>query len=200
VRVRIFIDFWNFQLHWNDRLDPQRCDWRALPPALMAQAGLLLQPMGVSDPLTLEETLLYASVDQVTEGPLKAWLMNTIDRMPSYRVTVRERRAQPKTIHCRHCGAEFDHCPQCGQRYTPKTEKGVDAAIVTDLLSLAFRGSYDLAILVTGDADFIPAVKYLQSTGSRVINAGWGGHGHDLKRACWASFDLDAVAPGICRP
>jgi len=33
VRTRIFIDFWNFQLHWNDRLDPQRCDWRALPPA-----------------------------------------------------------------------------------------------------------------------------------------------------------------------
>jgi uncharacterized LabA/DUF88 family protein len=58
----------------------------------------------------------------------------------------------------------------------------VDAAIVTDLLLLAFRGSYDRAILATGDADFIPAVKYLQSTGSRVINAGWGGHGHDLKR------------------
>ncbi|HEY5988485.1 MAG TPA: NYN domain-containing protein, partial [Streptosporangiaceae bacterium] len=199
MRVRVFIDFWNFQLNWNDRMDPQKCDWRALPRAIVAQAALLLQPMGVAEPLVLEETLLYASVDPTTETALKEWLTNTIDRMPSYRVKIRERQPQPKTIHCRACGSEFNQCTKCGTRYAPRPEKGVDAAIVTDLLSLACQRSYDLAILVSSDADFIPAVEYLQSAGLKVINAGWSKRGHDLKRASWASFDLERVAVNVTR-
>jgi uncharacterized LabA/DUF88 family protein len=199
MRVRVFIDFWNFQLNWNDRMNQQKCDWRALPRAIVTQAALLLQPMGVADPLVLEETLLYASVDPTTETALKDWLTNTIDRMPSYRVKIRERKPQPKTIHCRDCGAEFSQCAKCNARYAPRPEKGVDTAIVTDLLSLAFQRSYDLAILVSSDADFIPAVEYLQSVGLKVINAGWSNRGHDLKRACWASFDLERVAVNIIR-
>jgi hypothetical protein len=199
MRVRVFIDFWNFQLNWNDHMDPQKCDWRALPRAIVAQAALLLQPMGVVDPLILEETLLYASVDPTTETALKGWLTNTIDRMPSYRVRLRERKPQPKTIRCRECGAEFSECAKCNARYTPRPEKGVDTAIVTDLLSLAFQQSYDLAILVSSDADFIPAVEYLQSVGNKVINAGWSNRGHDLKRASWASFDLERIAASLVR-
>ncbi len=125
-------------------MDPQKCDWRALPRAIVAQAALLLQPMGVADPLILEETLLYASVDPTRETALKDWLTNTIDRMPSYRVRIRERQPQPKTIR-------------------------------------------------------IPAVEYLQNVGLKVINAGWSKRGHDLKRACWASFDLERVAVNIVR-
>ena len=199
MRVRVFIDFWNFQLGWNDRMDPQKCDWRALPRAIVSQAALLLQPMGVAEPLVLEETLLYASVDPTTETPLKDWLNNTIDRMPSYRVKIRERKPQPKTIRCRECTAEFDRCTKCNARYAPRPEKGVDAAIVTDLLSLAFQQSYDLAILVSSDADFIPGVDYLQSVGLKVINAGSSKRGHDLRRACRASFDLEQVAANVTR-
>jgi uncharacterized LabA/DUF88 family protein len=199
VRVRVFIDFWNFQLNWKTRMDPQSCDWRVLPSTLIAEAGALLQPTGVTEALTLEETVVYASVDPVDEAKLRGWLTNTIERMPSYRVRIRERRPQPKTIHCRTCGSSFDRCATCDAKYMPRPEKGVDAAIVTDLLSLAFQKSYDLAVLVTGDADFIPAVDYLQSTGLRVVNAAWAGHGYDLKRACWGSFDLDTIAQRLCR-
>jgi uncharacterized LabA/DUF88 family protein len=178
---------------------PRRCDWRALPKAMAAEAALLLHPMGVGGPLVLEETLLYASVDPTTETTLKNWLNNTIDRMPGYRVKIRERRPQPKTIHCRACGTAFDHCPNCNTPYAPRAEKGVDAAIVTDLLSLAFQRSYDLAILVSTDADFVPGVEYLQSVGLKVINAGWSNRGHHLERACWASFDLEKVALNATR-
>ena len=173
----------NFQLGWNDRMDPQKCDWRALPRAIVSQAALLLQPTGVAEPLVLEETLLYASVDPTTETPLKDWLSNTIDRMPSYRVKIRERKPQPKTIRCRECTAEFDRCTKCNARYAPRPEKGVDAAIVTDLLSLAFQQSYDLAILV-------PAMR-TSSPGSITSRRRWTeGHqcgwffqrGHDPRR------------------
>jgi uncharacterized LabA/DUF88 family protein len=195
----VFIDFWNFQLNWNERVRPHHCDWRKLPTALVSEAADIVLQMGDVEKLTLEETIVYASVDPVTEKPLKHWLANTVDRMPSYKVKVRERRPRPKTIHCRHCHAEFDRCSTCGERYMPRTEKGVDTAIVTDLLSFAFQESYDLDVIVSGDADFIPAIEYLQSRGLRIVNAGWSGHGHDLKRACWAAFDVDAIAATICR-
>lgn len=199
MRVRVFIDFWNFQLNWNDRMDPQRCDWRALPYELVNQAAQLVRSTGQTDALILEETLLYASVDPKAEVKLRTWLENTISRMPSYRVTIRERRQQRKNIHCRHCDTSFHTCVSCGQPYTPRPEKGVDAAIVTDMLSLGFQKSYDLAVLVSGDADFIPAVEYLQGMGVRVINGGWAGHGHELKATCWASFDLGDLAHKVCR-
>ena len=96
--------------------------------------------MGVTERLTLEETLLYASVDPIDEVPLRTWLANTVDRMPSYRVKIRERRPQTKTIHCLHCrqcGSQFDRCSKCDSRYMPGPEKGVDAAIVADLDTIA---------------------------------------------------------------
>jgi uncharacterized LabA/DUF88 family protein len=75
----------------------------------------------------------------------------------------------------------------------------VDAAIVTDLLKFAFQRSYELGVLVTGDADFVPAVEYLQGQGVHVVNAGWAGVGHQLKSACWASFDLDGIVATVTR-
>lgn len=201
MRVRLFVDFWNFQLAWNDHMAPKRCDWRALPPALLAEAQALVAPMGVTAPLTIEETHVYASVDPASERNLQNWLLSTLDRMPSFSVKIRERRSRSKTIHCRSCAAEYTQCASCGAPYMPRTEKGVDAAIVTDLLSLAHQRAYDLAVLVSADADFVPAVEHLQSTGvARVLNAGWDGQGHQLKRACWASFDLNRIAASLCRP
>jgi len=114
-------------------------------------------------------------------------------------VTVRERRPQVRVIHCRACGYDAEKCPSCSERYVAKPEKGVDAAIVTDLLSLAWQEAFDVAILMSSDADFIPAVERVQEKGLKVINAAWRGKGHELKSACWASFDLDAVVATICR-
>ena len=48
-------------------------------------------------------------------------------------------------------------------------------------------------MLVSSDTDYLPAVEWLQSRGFKVINATWANHGHELARACWASFELDAI-------
>jgi hypothetical protein len=38
-RVRLFVDFWNFQLQWNDHLAPtKQCDWPQLPARFVAEA------------------------------------------------------------------------------------------------------------------------------------------------------------------
>ncbi len=47
-------------------------------------------------------------------------------------------------------------------------EKNIDAALVTDFLSLAYSSAYDYAILVSGDADFISAIDEVKRLGKIV--------------------------------
>ena len=54
----------------------------------------------------------------------------------------------------------FDH--QLGR------EKAVDVKLATDLIML--RDVYDLAIIVSGDQDYVPAVEVVKDSGKRVVN------------------------------
>lgn len=47
-------------------------------------------------------------------------------------------------------------------------EKGVDVALVTEMLSRAWDNAYDIAILVSGDGDSVGAVKELIHRGKEV--------------------------------
>jgi uncharacterized LabA/DUF88 family protein len=156
---------------------------------------------GSTDTLVLHETRVYASYDPASpkDTKLRGWLDSFLDRLPSFRVFVRERRSHVRSIHCAACGREFPSCPHCGQPFRQSAEKGVDTAIVTDLLSLAWEDAYDVAILVSSDADFVPAVERLQEKGFKVINGTWRGHGHQLARVCWASFEIVSLATGLIR-
>lgn len=48
-------------------------------------------------------------------------------------------------------------------------QKGVDAKIAIDMVSLAHSGSYDVALLLSGDADLIEAVKLVKDYLGKVI-------------------------------
>lgn len=202
-RVRLFIDFWNYQLSWNDHMTPeQQCDWPRMPAAFIAQAQTAITNAGIAETLSLEETRVYASYNpnRSQDARLKKWLNTFLDRQASFRVFTTERLDKPATFYCRDCESEFSNCPSCNQPLVRAREKGVDTAIVTDLLSLAWEGAFDVAILVTSDADMIPCVERVQEKGFKVINASWPGRGHHLAAACWASFDIMSVANSIVRP
>jgi uncharacterized LabA/DUF88 family protein len=47
-------------------------------------------------------------------------------------------------------------------------EKGVDVKLATDLLTL--KDIYDVAIILSGDADYVPAVQAVKDSGKHVIN------------------------------
>ncbi len=47
-------------------------------------------------------------------------------------------------------------------------EKGVDVMIAADLISHAYEDHYDVAILVSGDADFYPALQAVKDVGKQV--------------------------------
>lgn len=198
-RVRLFIDFWNFSLAWNKRAAPGvHCDWTKVPLALCGAARAALQKAGLGDDFDLAETRVYASYEPGRENKLRAWLHNFLDRQPGVRVFTAERHWRERPIHCRNCSTETALCG-CGAPFGRAAEKTVDARIVTDLMSLAWEGSYDVALLVTSDADFIPAVESLQARNLRVVNATWHGHGHELATKAWASFEIDSLMKGLER-
>lgn len=49
-----------------------------------------------------------------------------------------------------------------------RIEKGIDAAIVTDMLSLAYHHAYDVGVLVSGDEDYKNAIRQIMQMGIRI--------------------------------
>ncbi|MCK6515624.1 NYN domain-containing protein [Myxococcota bacterium] len=198
MRVRVFIDFWNFQLTWNERGGGARCDWTMLPTALVNAASGAIGPAGLGA-LTLEETRVYAGYEAGRESQLGNWLHNFLDRQPGVRVFTSERHWRKQPVYCPNCRTEHETCVVCGADFGRAAEKTIDARIVTDLVGLAWEDAYDVAILVSADKDFIPAVEHVQAKNFKVINATWRKRGHQLAKVAWASFYLDDVAARIAR-
>ena len=194
MRYLVFVDYWNFQINWNQhrRSSGQRCDYGKLPGVLISEAVRVVSAVeSNTSPASLVETRLYASVDSQRDQQLKNWLINTVNRMSSYRVAVRTRRTQAKPVFCRHCRTETKRCPSCSRPFVHSPEKGVDAAIVTDMLLSGWKGLMDVAVIVSSDADLVPAVLALSDDGIRTVNATWRGQGYELARKCWGSFYID---------
>ncbi len=103
-----------------------------------------------------------------------------LDRQEGYNV-----RYSPliyRKMTCKHCGKEI--------RYT--TEKRVDTRLVSEILQLGAVDAFDVAVLISGDQDFVPAVKALNTIGKQVYIATWGGHGlsRELRSAAFGEVNL----------
>lgn len=59
-------------------------------------------------------------------------------------------------------------CPSCGKIAKTYVEKGIDASLSTDLLWHAFQKSYDIGIVVSADADYIPPIERVRDLGRQV--------------------------------
>jgi len=75
------------------------------------------------------------------------------------------------------------------------TVKGDDIYLATDMVSFAYENKYDIAILVSGDGDFVPAIKRIQKLGKNVENAFFNvSSSNFLKNVCNSSICLDEFA------
>jgi len=70
-------------------------------------------------------------------------------------------------------------------------EKMLDTHIATDLIGDATFDVYDIALLVSEDSDFVPAVDFVQEMrGKQVVHVGFGGHMNELRAKCRHRIDL----------
>jgi uncharacterized LabA/DUF88 family protein len=65
----------------------------------------------------------------------------------------------------------FGFSPTVFKKYNDKSAKGVDIALTKDMLVNAFFGNFHTAVLVAGDADYVPLVEEVKRFGRRVIVA-----------------------------
>ena len=72
-------------------------------------------------------------------------------------------------------------------------QKGVDTLIAVDMLVGAFSGIFDMAVLVSGDADFTPVVEEVRRRGAMVAVAGVSTSvSGDLRRVADRYIELDS--------
>lgn len=79
---------------------------------------------------------------------------------------VRLGRIMPRSsiVECPECKAKFDH--------RVYTQKGVDTRIAVDMVTLAVRNAYDVAILISGDSDLAEAVNYIREQTNKKVENG----------------------------
>jgi uncharacterized LabA/DUF88 family protein len=166
-------------------------DWKSLGAWLTQRAAELTVAVGQQGRARYEGLHVYLSYNprKPEDAKLRNWATTVLDRFPGVQVTAMERK--PKNPpRCPLCHKEVSDCPNCKGSMAGTVEKGIDTAIVTDMIRLAWEGSYDVGVLVSSDRDFIPAVEFLDKKGLKIINAGFPPRGIDLATSCWASFDL----------
>lgn len=78
-------------------------------------------------------------------------------------------------------------------------EKGVDTRMATDLISLAWSQSYDVAVLVSSDRDFVPVAEFLQTKGVKIVHGAFPPNGGQLSQKCWANLSLPKLMPSFER-
>ena len=163
LRTMVFIDFQNFNISYNEYCSHNNLSRKAIN--YCALSGQLNNCLQLSSQVI--KTYLFASkpCDQLLSLEFYQkqyeWLCKL--KQSNY-FEVIEGQQVIRYID----GVEFDVT-------NPKTyttiEKGTDVNVAVQMLSKGFQNAYDIAILVSGDTDYIPVVENLHNLGKTVILA-----------------------------
>lgn len=189
IRVRVFIDFWNFQLSLNEPGIRFEADWRILGP-LLAREALCVVDETAS--LAYQGMNVYGSYG-VSDLRLQKWANQILSKFPGVYVKFLARRQKHKGPVCPSCHKEVAICPYCHGDMRGTEEKGVDTRIATDMISLAWTDNYDVAVLVSSDRDFIPVVEFLETKGIKVVHGAFPPAASELTQKCWGPIVIPRV-------
>ena len=155
VRVYVFVDFWNFCLSLPEQ--HKKLDWRLVGRFFADEAGKVIN---AGLPVSYEAMRVYGSYDpDMSKGSgFRHWFSNFLSAVPGVHTTFLPRQKIQSPPKCPVCHKTVSHCPSCKSDMRGTEEKGIDTAIVTDMMSLAWADVYDVAVLVSSDKDFIPVV------------------------------------------
>lgn len=198
LRVRIFVDFWNFSLELKRQNSTFLTDWSKIGQLFAAEAAKLADPNSLC---TFEGMHVYGSFDpnKPQDSKLRNWFTNRLDKMPGVHVSLLERQKKKGYPKCPTCQAEAAVCSQCNADMRGTEEKGVDTRIVADMISLAWANAYDVAVLVSADRDFVPVAEFLQTKGIKVIHGCFPPKGSHLSQKCWASLNVTNLMEAFSR-
>ena len=193
LRVRVFVDFWNFQSSLRREESRFNIDWSTLGQTLATEAAKVVD---TDSQVAYQGMNVYGSYDP--DNPNR-FLHNTVAMFPGVQVTEAPRQRKREGPRCPRCRLEVATCPQCGSDMRGTEEKGVDARIATDMIRLAWIGNYDVAVLASSDRDFIPVVEFLETRNIKVIHCTFPEQGMELARTCWGSISIPDIRDRLRR-
>lgn len=193
LRVLVFVDYSNFRPSM-ERVEPGfRIDLKPLGRCLAEAARKVVEP---EFELAYQGLRLYGSYDPDSAAGenQRKWYEVTASAIPGVSPIVVPRQRKRNGPICPSCHAEFSECTSCGSDMRGTEEKGVDTRMATDLISAAWDGAYDVAVLVSSDRDFIPVVNFLETRVVKVVHGAFPpAAAADLSRACWARIDIPTL-------
>ena len=187
IRVRVFVDFWNFQSSLRREEPRFNIDWNVAGHILVAASASVVDPTAR---IAYQGMNVYGSYDP--DNPNR-FLHNTVATSPGALVSEVPRQRRREGPRCPMCAAVVPVCPQCNADMRGTEEKGVDVRIATDMIRLAWMGNYDVAVLASSDRDFIPVVEFLETRNIKVIHCTFPQQGLELARACWGSISIPEI-------
>jgi uncharacterized LabA/DUF88 family protein len=196
-RVKIFIDFWNFQLSWNEFHTRRgsgslvRIPWSPQLPAVLVGR--------IAPDAVYAGTHVYASCNpgQMSDQKLRRFF-NVMDGFTGYDVLLKERAPRgPSRCTNPACRELISTCPHCHETLHRTVEKGIDTALATDLIRYGLDGHYDRAVLIAADADHVPAVEFLGNRARQITHAWFRGQAMELRNACWEHIHFDDMMPDL---
>ena len=189
LRVRVFVDFWNYTLSMRDTDTAFRTDWSRLGQVLSHAAASVVDSAAIGEYQGLN---FYGSYDPASKADRKLhqWATTKVDKFPGVKVSIVKRQRKRSPPSCPACYAAVEQCPACGADMRGTEEKGVDVRMATDMISLAWVDNYDIAVLVSSDRDFVPVAEFLETKGIRVIHGAFPPKGAQLTARCWGSIDI----------
>ncbi len=191
-RVAVFVDLPNFYRRLLDsgiaRKEPKLLrdyflDWLDLD---LLVDRLLLEGPPVESPNGIWAFFSRGGIRSSAEKVGQEYLGDYIKRINALKaVTARDvdipgEQREPVTFECAQGGTE--------NSAEWKSEKGIDASLTVHLFDT--MDSWDVAYLLSGDADFVPVVTSLRRRGKIVIGAGFTKRSEALVRECYQYIDL----------
>jgi hypothetical protein len=146
LRVKIFIDFWSFQLSWNEYHAHRGAGGMVRIPWAPRLYEVLVA--AVSEDAVYAGTHVYASYgpDQPKGSGLRRFF-NVMDGFTGYDVFLKERSpVSPSRCPNADCHKLITLCPHCQRSINRTVEKGVDTALVTDMIRFGIDEHYDRAV------------------------------------------------------
>ena len=195
VRVRVFVDFWNFELSVREARPDFKIDWRALGPHLAREALLIIDETAHVDYQGMNVYGSYSDRDQ----ELRRWSTRTLNTFPGVHVTMVPRRRKHRGPTCPACHQVVSQCPRCNADMRGTKEKGIDTRIATEMISLAWVANYDVAVLASSDRDFVPVVEFLGTRGIKVVHGAFPPQAAELTQKCWGSICIPRICEGFRR-
>jgi uncharacterized LabA/DUF88 family protein len=215
-----FIRTWTQVVHGRDRPLEHDVNWTTLPQVLMEEVEEWLSKLRKSaQTLVYRGTNVYGTLFQEDYFKLLETMLRleqtSPDKLPlpiRLRKETVERWREENEAHkaelTRTIQRELGYLMVPIFRRTPREdqllssnftaggipiapEKMLDTHMATDLIGDATFDVYDVALILSEDSDFVPAVDFVQEMRHKqVVHVGFGGHMNELRSKCRHRIDL----------